>query len=236
MLYNTYWIRFENGGLTFAQAVENTLLLWRCARDAGIGRVVHVSVTNASDASPLPYFRNKARLERELPRHAPSWAVVRPTWIFGPDDILVNNVAWGVRRLPLFPVPGDGRYRVQPVSVGDVARICIEAAHADENVVVDAAGPETFAFVDIVQLVRDAVGRRTPVVHVPPPLAVRLARAVGAMRRDVLLTREEVAGLMQSLLTSARPPLGRDSFRAWLAANGPSLGCRYVSELARNYR
>jgi uncharacterized protein YbjT (DUF2867 family) len=236
VLYNTYWIRFEHHGLTFDRAVANTLVLWRCARDAGIRRVVHVSVTNAREGSPLPYFRNKARLESELPRHARSWAVVRPTWIFGPDDILVNNVAWGLRRLPAFPIPGDGSYRVQPVSVGDVARICNEAARGDENVTVDAAGPDTLTFEDLVRLIRHAVAPRTPIVHVPPPLAVALANVVGATRRDVLLTRKEVAGLMRSLLTSEQPPLGREGFREWLAANAAGLGRRYVSELARNYR
>ena len=235
VLYNTYWIRFEHGGLTFTRAVANTLELWRCARDAGIRRIVHVSVTNASEASPLPYFRNKARLERELPLLARSWAVVRPTWIFGRDDILVNNVAWGLRRLPAFPIAGDGGYRVQPVSVSDVARICIDAARGDEDVLVDAAGPETFTFGDVVHLVRDAVGRRTPIVHVPPRLAVALASVVGATRRDVLLTRDEAVGLMRSLLTSEQPPLGREGFREWLAANAAELGRKYVSELARNY-
>jgi nucleoside-diphosphate-sugar epimerase len=236
VLYNTYWIRFDRGALTFDHAVANTLELWRCAREAGIRRVVHVSVTNASETSPLPYFRTKARLERELPHCARSWAVVRPTWIFGPNDILVNNIAWGLRRLPAFPVPGDGRYRVQPVSVGDVARICIDAGSADGDVRVDAAGPDTFTFADVLGLVRDAVGCRTPIINVPPRFAVALAHVVGKARQDVLLTPEEVAGLMSNLLTSEDPPLGRDRLREWLAANATGLGRRYVSELARNYR
>lgn len=236
VLYNTYWIRFPHGVMTFERAVENTLTLWRCARDAGIRRVVHVSVTNASQASPLAYFCHKARLERELASHASSWAAVRPTWIFGPDDILVNNIAWGLRRLPVFPVPGDGRYRVQPVSVDDVARICIEVGSDDANVVVDAAGPEQLAFEDVVRIVRSAIGARTPIVHMPPSLVLVLGRLVGKTRRDILITREEIAGLLQSLLVSAQAPRGRDSFRDWTSANSSVLGRRYVSELARNYR
>ena len=63
-----------------------------------------------------------------------------------------------------------------------------------------------------------------------------LARATGAVRRDVLLTAEELAGLRASLLVSDLPPLGRASFSSWVAANGESLGRGYVSELARNFR
>jgi uncharacterized protein YbjT (DUF2867 family) len=236
VLYNTYWIRFPYGGMTFGRAVENTLTLWRCAREAGVRRVVHVSVTNASEASTLPYFRHKGVLERELDTHAESWAVVRPTWIFGSGDILVNNIAWGLRRLPLFPIPGDGRYPVQPVSVGDVARICVEAGNGDANVVLDAAGPDTLGFEDVVRLIGRAIGGRTRIVHVSPGVALVLGRLVGAARRDVLLTRDEIAGLMQGLLTSGLPPLGHDAFRDWTAANAAVLGRRYVSELERNYR
>jgi uncharacterized protein YbjT (DUF2867 family) len=236
VLYNTYWVRFAHGATTFERAVENTLTLWRCARDAGIRRVVHVSVTSASEGSRLPYFRHKAVLERELQAHASSWAVVRPTWVFGAEDILVNNIAWGLRRLPVFPVPGDGRYSVQPVSVGDVARICVDAGLGDANVVLDAAGPETLPFEEAVRLVRDAVGSRTPIVHLRPGVVLTLGRLVGAVKRDVILTRDEIAGLMQGLLTSEQPPLGRDGFREWTLANDGVLGRRYVSELARNYR
>jgi uncharacterized protein YbjT (DUF2867 family) len=235
-LYNTYWIRFAHGAATFERAVGNTLTLWRSARDAGVRRIVHVSVTSASAASPLPYFRNKGLLERELRMHAASWAIVRPTWIFGRDDILVNNIAWGFRRLPLFPVPGDGRYHVQPVSVDDMARICVDAGAHDTNIVMDAAGPEKLAFVDVVRLVRNAVGSRRPIVQVPARIALVLGRLVGTTVRDVLLTREEIVGLMESLLVSTQAPVGRDSFRDWVATNGPELGRRYVSELARNYR
>jgi uncharacterized protein YbjT (DUF2867 family) len=236
VLYNTYWIRFPYGATTFEGAVENTLTLWRCARDAGIRRIVHVSVTAASERSRLPYFQQKAILERELPAQAASWAIVRPTWVFGLEDVLVNNIAWGLRRLPLFPIPGDGRYPVQPVSVGDVARICVDAGVGDANVVLDAAGPETLAFGEAVRLVRDAVGSRTRIVHLPPGVVLALGRLVGGVKRDVVLTRDEIAGLMQGLLTSEQPPLGRQSFRGWTLANRGALGRRYVSELARNYR
>jgi NADH dehydrogenase len=161
---------------------------------------------------------------------------VRPTLVFGPRDILVNNIAWGLRRAPVFPVAGDGRYRVQPVSVEDTATICVDAGASQEQVVLDAAGPDTISYEELVALVAAAVGSPSRIVHASPRLVLALARAVGLARRDVLLTPEELAGLQASLLVSERPPLGTSSFRSWVAANGESLGLGYVSELARNFR
>ena len=161
---------------------------------------------------------------------------MRPTLIFGPRDILVNNIAWGLRRSPVFPIAGDGRYRVQPVSVEDTATICVDAAEGTENVVLDAAGPETISYEELVRLVAAAVGSKARIAHWPARLVLALARATGAVRRDVLLTAEELDGLRASLLVSESPPLGRASFGSWVAANGEALGRGYVSELARNFR
>jgi nucleoside-diphosphate-sugar epimerase len=235
-LFNTYWVRFAHGATTFDRAVENTRVLLRAAHAAGVRRVVHVSVTNPSVASPLPYFRGKAETEADVAGAGLSHAIVRPTLVFGPRDILVSNIAWGLRRSPIFPIAGDGSYRVQPVSVEDTAAICIDAAARDDDVVLDAAGPETISYDELVRLVAAAVGARARIVHWPARLVLALARATGTGRRDVLLTAEELAGLQASLLVSDRPPLGQASFRSWVAANGEMLGRGYVSELARNFR
>lgn len=235
-LYNTYWIRFECGSATFARAVANTRVLLRAARRVGARRIVHLSVTNASLDSPLPYFRGKAELEHEVASSGLPYAIVRPTLVFGPEDILVNNIAWGLRRFPLVLVPGRGDYRVQPVSVGDTARVAVEAGQAEEDLAIDCAGPETITFVELLRLVAAAVGVRRRFVEVPRGVALAAARAVGWARRDVLLTREELAGLQASLLTSGEPPRGSERFSDWVAENADSLGRRYVSELARNFR
>jgi uncharacterized protein YbjT (DUF2867 family) len=229
-LYNTYWIRFEHGGQTFEQAVANTIALFEAARAAGIERIVHVSVSNPEWATDLPYFAGKLQIEEWLAGSGISHAVVRPTLVFGSEDILVNNIAWILRHLPAFLAP-SGEYDVQPVSVGDVARICV---HAEG--VVDAAGPDRLSFLQLVELVRAAVGSRARIVRGSPTLALALVRAAGLVLRDVVLTREELVGLQRSLLTSDRPPLGRERFVVWLEENGNVLGRRYVSELARNFR
>lgn len=229
-LYNTYWIRFERGRATFERAVENTIALFRAAERAGVERIVHVSVSNPEHARDLPYFAGKLRIEEWLAASGIPHAIVRPTLVFGAEDILVNNIAWILRRLPVFVVP-RGEYDVQPVSVRDVARICVEAEGT-----LDAAGPERLSFGELVGLVRRAVGSRARIVRGPPTLALALVRAANLALRDVVLTREELVGLRRSLLTSDAPPLGRDGFASWVEQNGHVLGRRYVSELARNFR
>ncbi|MDQ3065766.1 MAG: NmrA family NAD(P)-binding protein, partial [Actinomycetota bacterium] len=235
-LYNTYWVRFVHGGTTFERAVANTRVLLDAARAAGVRRIVHVSVTQPSLESPLPYFRGKAEVEADVVASGLPHAIVRPTLVFGPRDILVNNIAWGLRRAPVFPLAGNGAYRVQPVSVEDVATICVDAAERSDDIVLDAAGPETLTYEELVRLVAAAVGARSRIVHWPRGAVLALARLIGSIRRDVLLTPDELAGLEAGLLVSGEPPLGTASFRSWVAANGEGLGRGYVSELARNFR
>jgi NADH dehydrogenase len=234
-LYNTYWVRFEHGPVTFAGAVANTARLVDAARRAGVRRVVHVSVANPNLASPFPYFRGKAQTEDVVRESGLSYGIVRPTLVFGPEDVLVSNIAWGLRRVPVFLVPGDGRYEVQPVSVRDTASICVEAGTADDNVVRDAAGPSRWTFEELVRLIARAVGSRAWIGCVPPPVALAAAQVAGLALRDKLLTREELNALMAGLLVSHEAPRGHDRFDAWLAENASRVGRRYTSELARNF-
>ena len=235
-LYNTYWVRFERGETTFDRAVENTRALFTAAKAVGVRRVVHISVANADAGSPFPYFRGKARTEEALRESGLSHGIVRPTLVYGPNDILVNNVAWALRHVPVFLVPGDGRYEVEPVSVWDTARLCVEAASSTDDVAFDAAGPERWAFIDFVRLIKDHVHGRSWLRTAP----VTFARAVGALAglglRDVVATREELDALLAGLLVSDEAPLGHDRFVDWLAQNGETLGRTYTSELARNFR
>lgn len=235
-LYCTYWIRFEHGETTYERAVANSRTLFEAAADAGVSRIVHVSVSNAAEESPLPYFRGKARAERALEGIGVPFGVVRPTLVFGREDILLNNIAWLLRRSPLFAVAGDGRYCVQPVAIEDVAALALELADGPAGRVVDAAGPAVISYEQLVRLVAAAVGRPARIVHVPDAVVLAAARLVGAAQRDVLLTREELAGLRSGLLVSAEEPRGRRRLGDWLAAEAPRLGRRYVSELARNFR
>jgi len=235
-LYDTYWVRFVRGETTFERAVANTRVLLGAGEEAGVKRVVHVSVSNPAIDSPLPYFRGKAQVETDIADSGLSHAIVRPTLVFGTNDILLNNIAWALRRSPVFPIAGDGGYRVQPVSIEDVATICVDAGERADDVVLDAAGPETFTYQELVRAVADAVGSRSRIVRCPRRVVLASARVIGAARRDVVLTSDELAGLEASLLVSHEAPLGKASFGAWVVANSESIGRGYVSELARNFR
>jgi NADH dehydrogenase len=235
-LYNTHWVRLERGDVMYAGAVETIRRLLEAARAAGVRRVVHISVIHASPDAPTPYFRAKAQAEELVRELAPSHAIVRPTVTFGPGDILLNNLAWTLRRLPVFGIPGDGRYPIQPVHVEDIARIAVEAAGRSENVVVDAAGPERFAFGDFVRVVREAVGSRALVVGVPVPVALSAGRLIGLLVRDVVLTRDEVTELQARLMVSDEPALGEIRFSTWVQEHAGELGRRWSSELDRHYR
>lgn len=235
-LFNTYWLRFPRGRDTFEVAVARSATLLGAAREAGVRRVVHVSVVNASADGDTPYVRAKAALESVVRASGLEWVIVRPTLTYGPGDILINNLAWALRRLPVYGMPGFGGYRVQPVHVADVARICVEAATLDSGQVVDAAGPETLRYRELVRLVRQAIGSRGLVVPAPGLAVLAAARLLGILVRDVVLTRDEIRELTSSLLTSDQPPRGEIRISDWLPANAHLLGHRWSSELARNYR
>lgn len=235
-LYNTYWVRFDRGQTTFTTALEHSRMLFLAAQRAGVQRIVHVSITNPSIDSPLPYFRGKALVESALAQIGMPHSIVRPTWLFGGErDVLVNNIAWILRRAPIFAMPGRGRYPVQPVHVDDLARICIEAAQADDDLVVDAAGPERMPFRDLIALIRAATGRHGPVIPLPPVLMTAAARTVGLLVGDVVLTPDEITGLMDGLLVSDDRPLGEIAFSDWLDEHASSLGSAYANELDRHF-
>jgi uncharacterized protein YbjT (DUF2867 family) len=234
-LYNTYWVRFSHGTVTFDSAVENTKTLICAARQAGVPRVVQISVSNPSPDSPYAYFRGKAQLEKALAESGLSYAIIRPTVIYGPEDILINNIAWLLRRFPVFAIPGSGAYRIQPVSAEDNASLAVDAGERDDNLVLDAAGPEIYTYDELVRLIARAVGSRARMMHLPPALVWAAAWVLGQTVNDVLLTREEMGALVDDLLVSHQPPTGKSRFSDWLQRNAATVGARYASELGRHF-
>jgi uncharacterized protein YbjT (DUF2867 family) len=235
-LYTTYWVRFERGAVTFDGAVANLRRLFEAAVRAGVRRVVHVSVANPGLESPFPYFRGKAQTEEVLRSVGVSHAIVRPTLVFGPEDILVNNIAWGLRHVPIYLVPGDGRGEVQPVSVRDTASLCVAAGVRDDDVTLDAAGPDRWTYDDFVRLIARAVGSRARIWHSSERVALAAARVAGLFLRDVVVTRDELDALAAGLLVSREEPRGNERFEPWLEENADAIGRRYTSELGRNFR
>jgi uncharacterized protein YbjT (DUF2867 family) len=234
-LYNTYWVRFDHGQKTFALAIKNTQTLFRAAKEAGIRRVVHVSITNPTLDSSLPYFKGKAVLEKSLQDTGLSHAIIRPTVIFGDEDILINNIAFLLRRSPLFTIPGTGKYRLQPIFVEDMAELCVKAGQSSEDLRIDAVGPDIFTFDELVRMIAKLTGSHASIFHIPPAIALFLARFIGLFVGDVVLTQDEVAGLMADLLVSSNPPAGKTRLADWLAQHSSQVGRRYASELSRHY-
>jgi NADH dehydrogenase len=236
VLYTTYWIRFEYGGMTFARALHNTATIFECARKAGVKQIVHIGVTGSSESSPLPYYRGKAVQERLLREAGIPFTIVRPSLVFGEGDVLVNNIARLMRAFPVFPVFGDGRYEVQPVYVGDVADIAVKGAQAPEAATVDAIGPERFAFKDFLRLLADNIRPGIMFLPMPPAAGIALGRVIGRALGDVLLTADELRGLMQGLLTSRQKPSGKIVFSEWLRENKTNVGRSYASDIKSHYK
>ena len=234
-LINTYWVRFPRGESTFKAAVRNTRTLIESAKDAGVTRIVHVSIANPSVDSPLGYYRGKAELEQTVINSGLPYTIVRPTVIFGAEDILINNIAWFVRRFPAFGIPGDGLYGIRPIYVEDIARLLADAVDARENTVINAVGPETYTFVELVRLIACSIGRSVRFVHVPASLAYLATLVTGWFVGDVVLTWEEYRGLMGNLLAPEGPASGETQLSEWLTAHKELVGIRYASEVARHY-
>jgi NADH dehydrogenase len=235
-LINTYWVRFSHGAMTFDRAVQNSRILFSAAKRAGVQRIVHVSITNPSEDSSLPYFRGKALLEKAVRESGMSYAILRPAVIFGPEDILINNIAWFLRKFPVFGVPDRGEYGLQPIFVEDMAELVIDAAGRTDNFVADAVGPEVFGFEELVRSIARIIGTQTKIIHVPPTAAWLACWLAGRVVGDVVLTWEEVQGLMANLLVSKGAPTGTTRLSEWLKKNAASVGAKYASELARHYR
>ncbi len=233
VLYNTYWVRFNHATFTHAQAVQNTLTLFGAAKSAGVRRIVHVSITNPSLQSELEYFRGKAILEEALKQLGISYAILRPAVLFGHDDILINNIAWMLRHLPVFGIFGNGQYRLQPIHVDDLADLAVQQGQLGDSIIINAIGPETFTYRGLVQQLGQIIGHERPIVSVSPWLGYAIGTAIGAMKGDVIVTRDEIRGLMDELLYADAPPEGNTKLTDWAKAHASELGLHYASELAR---
>ena len=237
VLVNTYWVRFDRGENTQPRAVENTRKLVNAAKAAGVKRIVHISIANPSAQSRLPYYWGKAANEKAVIDSGLSYAILRPTVLYGGgEDILINNIAYLMRRFPFFLIPGDGAYSIQPVYIEDLANLAVEGIYSKENYVIDAVGPDAYTFKELVQLIGEKIGAKRPLIPVPPRLALLAAQFISLFVNDVILTQEEVDGLMAGLLVSKELPRGKTRFIDWLEKNRDRVGAKYASEIKKHYQ
>jgi NADH dehydrogenase len=232
---NTYWIRLPWAGQTFETAVERSKMLFQAAKEAGVSRIVHVSVSNASKGRNLGYYNGKADVEEALRESGLSYGIVRPTLIVGPNDVLSNNISWFLRHFPLFAIPGGGDYRLQPITLDDTARIIVSAVEESSNIEVDAAGKTVMTFREYVELLARACGVRRLIFGAPAWLSFFALRIVDGIMSDITLTKEELLGLEQELLLSHEPAQGEESVEEWLMKNGDALGQTYLNDIDRHF-
>ncbi|MCE5322193.1 NAD(P)H-binding protein [bacterium] len=235
-LYNTYWIRFERDNITFDKAVANSCVLIDAAKSAGVRRIVHISITNPSVDSPLPYYSGKALVEETIVESGLSYAILRPNVLFGDQGILINNIAWFLRHLPMFGVPGSGEYKIQSIFVEDLADLAVEWGGRGENTIFDAVGPEVYTFDNLIRLIKDVINSRAIVIHIPPIFALAATQIIGTLVHDVVLTPEEVNGLLANLLVSKNEPTGHTSLAGWIESNREWLGKEYFSEVKKHFQ
>lgn len=233
VLYNTYWVRFNHPDFTYANAIENSLKLFEVAKKAGVKRIVHLSITNPSEDSPLEYFRGKAKVESALIKSGLSYAILRPAVLFGKEDILINNIAWFIRKFPVYAVFGGGKSRLQPIYVDDLAKFAVEQGQKTENCIIDAIGPETFTYRELVKEIGSIIGKRRSIISIPPVVGYFIGWLVGKVVGDVTLTRDEIEVVKSDILFVDSPPAGEIKLTDWAKENASTLGVRYASELAR---
>ena len=234
VLYNTYWVRFNHKAFNHSSAVENTLKLFEAAKAAGIERIVHTSITNPSEDSPLEYFSGKAVLEKALISSGLSYAILRPTVLFGVEDILINNIAWILRKFPAFGIFGDGKYRLQPIFIDDFAALAVEQGKSQDNRIINAIGPEVFTYKELVETISEIVlGKKRPMVSIPDGFGLAVGKVIGCLTGDVVITREEIQGLKSNLLYVDDQPAGTTALSGWLREHRDTVGKQYAGELAR---
>jgi NADH dehydrogenase len=233
VLYNTYWVRFNTANFSFSLAVDNTMKLFEAAGKAGIRRIVHISILNASESSAFEYFKDKAIVERLLKESGLSYAILRPAVLFGKEDILINNIAWFLRNFPVFDVFGNGNYKLQPIFVDDLARLAVEEGLKEEDRVIDAIGPEMYVYKELVRTIARTIGKERLIISVSPEIGYIASTAVGRLFGDVTITWDEIRGLMANMLYADSPPAGTTKLSDYLRENASTIGMRYSSEMAR---
>jgi NADH dehydrogenase len=234
-LYNTYWVRFAHGRIDHELAIANSRSLFLAAKRAGVQKIVHISITHPSANSPWPYFRGKALVERALAEAEVPYAILRPAILFGGDGVLLNNIAWLLRHLPVFAVGGRGDYRIRGIHIDDLAELCVDKAAERHDSVTDAVGPDRPTFFELVTSIRDVIGSRARIIHVPGTAVPLLSRLVGLALRDVLLTWDEYGAMANGLADTDGPATGPTALSDWLVAHGEDLGRRYANELERHF-
>lgn len=232
---NTYWVRLNFRNSSFREAVRNSQKLVDACKESGVKRIVHISVANPSHDYAYEYYRGKMEVEDYIRKSGISYAILRPTLLFGDEEILVNNITWLIRKYGFFFIFGDGKYKVTPVFVNDVAREVVRQSQLEENVTEDVVGPESYAFEEIVKLIARETGNKLRIYHLSTFFMSPVCGLLSLLRHDTVVTPEELRVVIDNKLYSGSEPLGMTKFSTWVKENSEKFGKEYHSEVERHF-
>jgi len=209
---NAISLYVEHGGDTFHSVhVEAAARIARMARRAGAKRFLHLSGLGAEPASPSPYIRNRGEGEATVQAAFPGAVVIRPAVIFGADDAFLTTILGLLRTLPAYPLFGDGRTRLQPVYVGDVAAAISHILRQTQRPypIYELAGPRVYSYEELLRTISRAAGLRPVLVRMPFAFWGAVAGLAEFLPRPPL-TRNQVE-LMQidTTASNSRPGFGQ---------------------------
>jgi uncharacterized protein YbjT (DUF2867 family) len=223
--FDGYPVENPRRGLTFERVdYGGTCALIEMADHRSVTRFVYISGASANPSATHPAFRAKGRAESALRNSGIPFTIFRPAVVYGPGDRVVAMFAQMLRLSPLCVIPGDGRQRVQPLMVDDLAECVVRALEAPHNGAFEIAGPETMTLDDLAKLLMELTGHRRLIVHVPGALV----RAAGALAEAIpaqIFSRDAAAFLMTDYLCDNRALL--DEFK--IALTPPRTGMSYLA-------
>jgi len=205
---NAVSLYVERGGRNFQSVhVEAAARVASCARQAGIVRLVHLSGIGADPASRSPYIHSRGEGEASVRAEFATAAIIRPAVMFGPDDKFLTSLAGLLRRLPIYPLFGDGSTRLQPAHVEDVAEAIariLDPSH-DSQPLYEFGGPQVLSYRALLQLIAERNGWRRRFLALPFPLWHGLA-ALAELLPGAPLTRNQVELMQCDTVASAALP------------------------------
>jgi uncharacterized protein YbjT (DUF2867 family)/ligand-binding SRPBCC domain-containing protein len=198
-------------GRTFDRVdADGTARLVAAARAAGVRHVLYMSGAGAARDAQRHWFRAKWRAEEAVRAGGMAWTIVRPTWIYGPDDVSLNRFLSFARRLPFVPLTNSGRQLLAPVFIDDIGRLLADAVRdpAARDQVFEIGGPETMTMRTIIRRALAVAGMSRPLMPGPTPL-IKLAVAPLTLLPDPPMTPDAIDFVNQPASVDIGPLLQR---------------------------
>jgi len=228
MQFPNFPIESKRRGDTFEEVdARGNERLVAATREAGIGAYIYLSGAGASPDARYRWYRAKWAAEEAIRAAGLRYTILRPSWVYGPEDQALNRFVGFARRLPFVPVIGDGRQRLRPVFVGDVAGVVVASLESDaaKNQTLEIGGPDELTMDGVLKTMLEVMQVKRPLLHAP----TIIPRAIGSvlealpiptrpLSRDAVtfITMDAVAD--NSALLAAFPNLRLTPLREGLAS------------------